>query len=80
MSLLITMCSVDATRLHVPADPPTGAELRRGLTVEIEQTNGDSSLKEVGVVLSDECAHPDRIPVKFTSGAEGGVKCTGQAI
>jgi uncharacterized repeat protein (TIGR03833 family) len=56
------------------ADLPTRDELVRGMTVEIEQTNGDRILGEVGVVLTDEQTHPEGILVKLKSGAQGRVK------
>ncbi|AXG09790.1 DUF2196 domain-containing protein [Haloplanus rubicundus] len=62
------------------ADLPTRDELRQGMTVEIEQVNGDRIVGEVGVVLTDERTHPEGILVKLKSGAEGRVKQIGPEI
>ena len=56
------------------ADLPTRDELIQGMTVEIEQENGDRIVGEVGVVLTDERTHPEGILVKLKSGAQGRVK------
>lgn len=56
------------------ADLPTRDELVQGMTVEIEQVNGDRIVGEVGAVLSEERTHPEGILVKLKSGAQGRVK------
>jgi uncharacterized repeat protein (TIGR03833 family) len=56
------------------ADLPTRNELTTGMTVAIEQENGDRLIGEVGAVLSDERTHPDGILVKLKSGVKGRVK------
>ncbi len=62
------------------ADLPTRDELKKGLTVEIEQENGDRIIGEVGVVLTDERTHPEGILVKLKSGVQGRVKHIGPEI
>ncbi|MEF8787086.1 MAG: DUF2196 domain-containing protein [Haloarculaceae archaeon] len=62
------------------ADLPTRDELRKGLTVEIEQENGDRLVGEVGAVLTDERTHPDGILVKLKSGVRGRVKRIGPDV
>lgn len=59
------------------ADRPTRDELVQGMTVEIEQENGDRIVGEVGAVLSDERTHPEGILVKLKSGVRGRVKRIG---
>ncbi|MFC6989439.1 DUF2196 domain-containing protein [Haloplanus sp. GCM10025708] len=56
------------------ADLPTRRELRQGMTVEIEQPDGDRILGDVGVIKTDERTHPEGILVKLKSGAQGRVK------
>jgi uncharacterized repeat protein (TIGR03833 family) len=56
------------------ADLPTKRELEPGMTVEVEQENGDHIIGEVGAVLSDERTHPEGILVKLASGIRGRVK------
>lgn len=53
---------------------PTRNELAKGMTVEIEQSNGDRIVGEIGAVLSSERTHPEGILVKLKSGARGRVK------
>lgn len=60
------------------ADLPTRDELVQGMTVEVEQVNGDRIVGEVGAVLTDERTHPDGILVKLKSGVQGRVKRIGQ--
>lgn len=62
------------------ADLPTRNELEQGMTVEIEQENGDRIIGEVGAVLTDERTHPDGILVKLKSGAQGRVKRIGPEV
>lgn len=62
------------------ADLPTRDELQKGLTVEIEQENGDRIIGEVGAVLTDERTHPEGILVKLKSGIQGRVKRIGPEI
>lgn len=62
------------------ADLPTRDELQKGLTVEIEQENGDRIIGEVGAVLADERTHPEGILVKLKSGIQGRVKRIGPEI
>lgn len=59
------------------ADLPTRDELVQGMTVEIEQDNGDRIVGEVGAILSDERTHPEGILVKLKSGVRGRVKRIG---
>ncbi|AKH96946.1 DUF2196 domain-containing protein [Halanaeroarchaeum sulfurireducens] len=59
------------------ADLPNRDELVQGMTVEIEQENGDRIRGEVGVILTDERTHPEGILVKVKSGAQGRVKRIG---
>ena len=56
------------------ADLPTRDELVQGMTVEVEQENGDRIIGEVGAVLTDERTHPEGILVKLKSGVQGRVK------
>lgn len=58
-------------------DLPTRNELTRGITVEIEQEDGDRLIGEVGAVLTDERTHPEGILVKLKSGATGRVRRIG---
>ena len=52
---------------------PNPDELRRGMTVEIEQGHGKEPIKgDVGAVLGD--AEPTGATVKLKSGAEGRVR------
>lgn len=62
------------------ADLPTRDELVQGMTVEIEQVNGDRIVGEVGAVLTDERTHPEGILVKLKSGVQGRVKRIGPDI
>lgn len=55
-------------------DLPTRDELTPGLTVEVEQVNGDRIVGEIGAVLTDERTHPEGILVRLDSGAKGRVK------
>ncbi|MFC4541413.1 DUF2196 domain-containing protein [Halosolutus amylolyticus] len=59
------------------ADLPTRDELVQGMTVEIEQENGDRVVGEDGAVLTDERTHPEGIFVKLESGPRGRVKRIG---
>ncbi|MFB6134019.1 MAG: DUF2196 domain-containing protein [Halanaeroarchaeum sp.] len=59
------------------ADLPTSDELVQGMTVEIEQENGDRIVGEVGTVLTSERTHPDGVLVKLKSGVQGRVKRIG---
>jgi uncharacterized repeat protein (TIGR03833 family) len=56
------------------ADLPTRDELIEGMTVEVEQENGDRIVGEIGAILSDERSHPEGILVKLKSGVRGRVK------
>lgn len=56
------------------ADLPTKRELEPGMTVEVEQENGDRIVGEIGAILSDERSHPEGILVKLKSGVRGRVK------
>lgn len=62
------------------ADIPTRDELRQGMSVEIEQENGDRIVGDVGVILTDERTHPEGILVKLKSGVQGRVKRIGPNI
>jgi uncharacterized repeat protein (TIGR03833 family) len=62
------------------SDLPTRNELEKGITVEIEQENGDRLIGEVGAVLTDERTHPDGILVKLKSGVRGRVKRIGPEV
>jgi uncharacterized repeat protein (TIGR03833 family) len=62
------------------ADLPTRDELVQGMTVEVEQENGDRIIGEVGAVLTDERTHPEGILVKLKSGARGRVKQIGPDV
>lgn len=62
------------------ADLPTRNELEKGMTVEVEQENGDRIIGEVGAVLTDERTHPDGILVKLKSGVRGRVKRIGPEV
>lgn len=62
------------------ADLPTRNEIEQGMTVEIEQVNGDRIVGEVGAVLTDERTHPDGILVKLKSGVQGRVKRIGPDV
>ena len=59
------------------ADLPTRDELIQGMTVEVEQENGDRIIGEVGAVLTDDRTHPEGILVKLKSGPRGRVKQIG---
>jgi len=59
------------------ADLPTKNELVPGMTVEVEQENGDRLIGEIGAVLSTERTHPEGILVKLESGVRGRVKRIG---
>lgn len=61
-------------------DLPTRDELEPGITVEVEQVNGDRIVGEVGAVLSDERTHPEGILVKLKSSARGRVKRIGPEV
>ncbi len=54
-------------------DRPTRDELVQGMTVEIEQENGDRIIGEIGAVLTDDRTHPEGILVKLKSGPRGRV-------
>lgn len=56
------------------ADLPTRDELVQGMSVEVEQENGDRIVGEIGAVLTDERTHPEGILVKLKSGVRGRVK------
>lgn len=56
------------------ADLPTREELTTGLSVTVEQENGDRIVGEIGAILDDERTHPEGILVKLKSGARGRVK------
>ncbi|MEF8807459.1 DUF2196 domain-containing protein [Natronomonas sp.] len=62
------------------ADLPTRNELVEGMTVEIEQENGDRIVGDVGAILTDERTHPEGILVKLKSGAQGRVKRIGPDV
>lgn len=62
------------------ADLPTRDELVQGMTVEIEQENGDRLIGEVGAILTDERTHPEGILVKLKSGVRGRVKEIGPEV
>jgi uncharacterized protein YwbE len=62
------------------ADLPTRNELVQGMTVEVEQVNGDRIVGDVGVGLTDERSHPEGILVKLKSGVQGRVKRIGPDI
>ncbi|WP_136718585.1 DUF2196 domain-containing protein [Halorientalis salina] len=62
------------------ADLPTRDELRQGMTVEIDQENGDRIIGEVGAVRTDERTHPEGILVTLKSGARERVKQIGPEI
>ncbi len=62
------------------ADLPTRNELMTGMTVEVEQENGDRIIGEVGAILSDERTHPEGILVKLKSGVRGRVKQIGPDV
>lgn len=58
---------------------PNKAELERGMTVVIDQTNADEELVgEVGAVLEDESTDPNGVLVKLKSGATGRVQRIGE--
>lgn len=61
-------------------DLPTRNELVQGMTVEIEQVNGDRIIGEIGAILSDERTHPEGILVKLKSGAQGRVTQIGPEL
>ncbi|RBI64451.1 hypothetical protein DMJ13_08215 [halophilic archaeon] len=59
------------------ADQPTREDLRKGMTVEIEQTNADDADPLVGDIvrfLSDEHTQPGGVKVELESGVTGRVK------
>lgn len=56
------------------ADLPTRDELVQGMSVEVEQENGDRIVGEIGAILTDERTHPEGILVKLKSGVRGRVK------
>lgn len=62
------------------SDLPTRNELQPGITVEVEQENGDRIIGEVGAVLSEERTHPEGILVKLKSGVRGRVKRIGPEV
>jgi uncharacterized repeat protein (TIGR03833 family) len=59
---------------------PTRDELVTGMTVEVEQKNGDRIVGEIGAILSDERTHPEGILVKLKSGVRGRVKEIGPEV
>ncbi|MFH5798665.1 DUF2196 domain-containing protein [Haladaptatus sp. CMAA 1911] len=62
------------------ADTPTREELRRGMTVEIEQTNAENADEaeplrgDIAKVLSEEHSEPGGVKVELESGITGRVK------
>ncbi|MFB6195587.1 MAG: DUF2196 domain-containing protein [Haloplanus sp.] len=56
------------------ADLPTRRELEQGMTVEVEQENGDRIIGDIGTILTDRRTHPEGILVKLKSGVQGRVK------
>lgn len=59
------------------ADRPTRDDLRRGMTVEIDQegSENDQPLRgDIRVILSDERTEPGGIKVKLESGVVGRVR------
>nr|WP_250137889.1 DUF2196 domain-containing protein [Halorientalis salina] len=71
---------LDAVWADMAADLPTRDELRQGMTVEIDQENGDRIIGEVGAVRTDERTHPEGILVTLKSGARERVKQIGPEI
>ncbi|WP_049970679.1 DUF2196 domain-containing protein [Haladaptatus cibarius] len=62
------------------ADRPTREELRRGMSVEIEQTNAENADEagpiqgNIAKILSDEHTEPGGVKVELESGITGRVK------
>jgi uncharacterized protein YwbE len=57
----------------MPQDLPRSEDLRQGMSVEIEQEDGDHLIGDVGVVLDDEFT-PGGVTVRLQSGVTGQVK------
>lgn len=57
----------------MPEDLPGPDELRQGMSVEIEQEDGDRLVGDVGAVLDDEFT-PGGVTVRLQSGVTGQVK------
>lgn len=61
-------------------DTPTREELRRGMTVEIEQTNAENADEaeplrgDIAEILSEEHSEPGGVKVELESGITGRVK------
>ena len=62
------------------ADLPTRDELVEGMTVEVEQENGDRIIGEIGAILGEERTHPEGILVKLKTGVRGRVKEIGPEV
>ena len=60
------------------AELPTRDEIRRGMTVEVEQEQennpGEPLIGDVKLVITDEHSHPEGIKVKLESDVTGRVK------
>ena len=60
------------------ANQPNRDDLRRGMTVEVEQEQennaGEPLVGDIRVVLTDEHSHPQGIKVELESGVVGRVK------
>lgn len=60
------------------ADLPTRDEIRRGMTVEVQQEQennpGEPLIGDVRMVLTEEHSHPEGIKVELQSGVVGRVK------
>lgn len=50
------------------------------MTVEIEQSNGDRLVGEVGAVFADRQSHPEELLVKLKSGVRGRVTEIGPTV
>lgn len=57
----------------MPEDLPRPEDLRQGMSVEIEQENGDRLIGDVGTVIDDEFK-PGGVTVRLESGVTGQVK------